>query len=257
MLWKGNCDIFLVLISLGFNIHLVFGSIQAAVLLLQICLHAANLLHSCVKPRGVVELTYKIFNFTEDQDVRLKIGYNPFEKSTSAMEEECRGDSIVLLPWFPFVAFASSEFNAFIKWDLGRAARIHHPVMSFNKLENIVLLVNSGQKHRKLMFAQIWNSKKHTGQKGLLGVIHPRIKGARFPIRNPFLQYGLCVLQAICQAFQDCLLWLFCSIGSRTNSETRKEIWLIFQCPVHYCFTTFSVTFSNSIMAPNLSSVFH
>eukprot|EP00249_Psilotum_nudum_P011619 c23280_g1_i1 orf=81-587(+) len=32
------------------------------------------------KPRGIVELSYKIFNFTEDQDLRLKIGYNPFQR---------------------------------------------------------------------------------------------------------------------------------------------------------------------------------
>lgn len=28
------------------------------------------------KPRGVVELSYKVFNFTEDQDLKLKVGYN-------------------------------------------------------------------------------------------------------------------------------------------------------------------------------------
>jgi hypothetical protein len=28
------------------------------------------------KPRGVVELSYKVFNFTEDQDLKLKLGYN-------------------------------------------------------------------------------------------------------------------------------------------------------------------------------------
>ncbi|BBM98873.1 hypothetical protein MPTK1_1g16860 [Marchantia polymorpha subsp. ruderalis] len=28
------------------------------------------------KPRGVVELSYKIFNFTEDQDLKIKAGYN-------------------------------------------------------------------------------------------------------------------------------------------------------------------------------------
>eukprot|EP00250_Pteridium_aquilinum_P003678 c13987_g1_i1 orf=581-1087(-) len=32
------------------------------------------------KPRGVVELNYKIFNFTEEQDVRLRLGYNPFQR---------------------------------------------------------------------------------------------------------------------------------------------------------------------------------
>ncbi|KAH9305301.1 hypothetical protein KI387_009705, partial [Taxus chinensis] len=32
------------------------------------------------KQRGVVELTYKMFNFTQDQDVRLKIGFDLFEK---------------------------------------------------------------------------------------------------------------------------------------------------------------------------------
>ena len=32
------------------------------------------------KPRGVVELSYKVFNFTEDQDLKLKIGYNAFRQ---------------------------------------------------------------------------------------------------------------------------------------------------------------------------------
>lgn len=32
------------------------------------------------KPRGVVELSYKVFNFTEDQDLKLKIGYNAFKQ---------------------------------------------------------------------------------------------------------------------------------------------------------------------------------
>lgn len=32
------------------------------------------------KQRGIVELTYRIFNFSEDQDVRLRIGYNLFDK---------------------------------------------------------------------------------------------------------------------------------------------------------------------------------
>jgi len=33
------------------------------------------------KPRGVVELSYKVFNFTEDQDLKLKIGYNAFKQT--------------------------------------------------------------------------------------------------------------------------------------------------------------------------------
>ncbi|KAJ7564084.1 hypothetical protein O6H91_02G000800 [Diphasiastrum complanatum] len=32
------------------------------------------------KARGIVELSYKIFNFTEEQDLRLKVGYDPFEQ---------------------------------------------------------------------------------------------------------------------------------------------------------------------------------
>lgn len=32
------------------------------------------------KPRGVVELSYKVFNFTEDQDLKFKIGCNVFKQ---------------------------------------------------------------------------------------------------------------------------------------------------------------------------------
>ncbi|KAH7446809.1 hypothetical protein KP509_01G077400 [Ceratopteris richardii] len=48
------------------------------------------------KPRGVVELNYKIFNFTEEQDVRLRVGYNPFQRVTllankgEQLEFQCR-----------------------------------------------------------------------------------------------------------------------------------------------------------------------
>lgn len=33
------------------------------------------------KPRGVVELSYKVFNFTEDQDLKFKIGCNVFKQT--------------------------------------------------------------------------------------------------------------------------------------------------------------------------------
>ncbi|XP_024530071.1 outer envelope pore protein 21, chloroplastic isoform X2 [Selaginella moellendorffii] len=32
------------------------------------------------KARGAIELSYKVFNFTEDQDLKLKIGYDPFKQ---------------------------------------------------------------------------------------------------------------------------------------------------------------------------------
>jgi len=32
-------------------------------------------------PRGFVELSYKVFNFTEDQDLKVKIGYNAFKQT--------------------------------------------------------------------------------------------------------------------------------------------------------------------------------
>lgn len=37
------------------------------------------------KPRGVVELSYKVFNFTEDQDLKLKIGYNAIKQVSAIM----------------------------------------------------------------------------------------------------------------------------------------------------------------------------
>ncbi|EFJ28011.1 hypothetical protein SELMODRAFT_94465, partial [Selaginella moellendorffii] len=33
------------------------------------------------KARGAIELSYKVFNFTEDQDLKLKIGYDPFKQA--------------------------------------------------------------------------------------------------------------------------------------------------------------------------------
>lgn len=32
-------------------------------------------------PRGAVELSYKVYNFTEDQDLKIKLGYNPFKQN--------------------------------------------------------------------------------------------------------------------------------------------------------------------------------
>jgi len=56
------------------------------------------------KPRGVVELSYKVFNFTEDQDLKLKIGYNAF-KQVSALK--C--DSFYILQFW-HTNYVSSSF---------------------------------------------------------------------------------------------------------------------------------------------------